>query len=152
MRHFSLRKVLPLVSAGLMLAACGGAPDETLEPSGTAPESAPSALSTEGASLTAPSVSLSCARVSVTAIECTASVSGGVAPYTYFWGQQRFLYMTNRYYNSTFNQGTATHRFSCIEQSEEFPGQFDMKPKAYVVDATGAQPYTTYSGTWFGCG
>ncbi len=151
MRRFSLRDVLPLVSAGLMLAACGGGPEES-ESSGAQSESASSALAPEGAALTAPSVSLSCARVSATAIECTASASGGVAPYTYFWGQQRFMYSTNRYYSSTFTEGGATRRFSCIEQSEQYPGEFDMNPKVYVVDSTGAQSSSAYFGSWFGCG
>jgi hypothetical protein len=143
MRRFSLRVVLPCVPAALMLAACGGAPQDGLD----APE-ADSHLGTSEAGLSA---SLSCSRTSSTLITCTATPLDGVAPYTYLWGQNTYLYDMNRTYFSPLTEGGTTHTYFCHEPGPDTEPMTRIRPRFQLQDATGTMTGAYLSAQWYEC-
>lgn len=151
MRRSAIRDCLSLGSAVLLLGACGGAPEDLQESSAPVADSAAAQADGEVASLSAPTVSLSCARPPASNLTCTASASGGVPPYRYFWTQTTFRYDTGRYYNGVPQEGGASRTyFSCIEPNEVFPAEFEINPRVSVNDATGAYAAAS-AGQWFTC-
>ncbi|MCY1016660.1 hypothetical protein [Pyxidicoccus sp. MSG2] len=144
MRCFSLRDALLLAPAALMLAACGGAPREGLD-------SATQEDSTLGTSEAGLSASLSCSRTSATTITCTATPTSGVAPFTYLWGQNGYLYVEDFSYSSTMNEGSATRTYYCDELPPGTPPSERIKPKFQLRDATGATTGTYLSADWYYC-
>ncbi len=102
---------------------------------GAAPED--SQLASQSSSLAAPTASLSCSQSVTAGVECIASASGGVPPYTYFWGQYTYVAMTNRTYSSLMYEGSPTHGplGSCYPPSEQWPMESRLRVKLYVVDS-----------------
>ncbi|QSQ20047.1 hypothetical protein JY651_32865 [Pyxidicoccus parkwayensis] len=132
MQRFALRDALPLVSTALLMAACGGAPQEGLD-------SAPEAGSNLGTSQAGLSVGISCSRTSYQDITCTASGSGGVPPYTYFWSEQRNLFVPPRTDIISAGSGPSTTQvFFCWQPDETSPGDYSSRYRVSVKDSTGA--------------
>lgn len=152
MQRLARRAWVPVVAAVVVMTACGGAefedgiepPSEDAQSQAIAPPSLDAALST-------PVVSVSCARSSVAELSCTTAVTGGVPPYSYYWGRRLHWYRTNRTYESTFNPGGATGFAFCYETGPGIPAEERVKPKVYVIDAMGVQSSTVHSSDWFEC-
>ncbi|NTX34769.1 hypothetical protein HUA78_09990 [Myxococcus sp. CA033] len=142
------RSLVAVLAASLSLTACDGAPE--LEPSAGEPISEEVGTTTEalGANLTAPVASMTCTRPPGGNLGCVGSASGGVAPYTFYWGQLTYLYETNKTYSSLFY---TLFVFDCFAPSETFPAVSSIRPKMYVVDATGAQSSVIYYPDWVVC-
>ncbi|MCP3168081.1 hypothetical protein [Myxococcus qinghaiensis] len=145
------RSLVAVLAASLSLTACGGAPELESSPGEPVPEEVGNGTEALGANLTAPVASLTCTPPPVGHLDCVASASGGVPPYTFYWGQQTFRYDTNKVYTSLFNPGTTLRSYGCYEPSETFPAEVDVKPKMYVVDSTGARSSTVYYPAWVPC-
>jgi|GEM_PF-5665282 len=146
------RSLVAVLAATLSLTACGGAPALESSPGEPVPEEAGSGTEALGASLAAPVVSLTCTRPPGEPLRCVASASGGVEPYTFYWGQQTYLYATEKVYNSLYSPGTTQRGYySCLEPSEEFPAWSEIRPKMYVVDSTGAQSNGVSYPAWVPC-
>jgi hypothetical protein len=144
MRRFSLRVVLPLVPAALMFAACGGAPQEGLD-------SAPEAASNLGTSEAGLSAAFSCSRTSNTLITCTATPLDGVGPYTYLWGQNTYMYETNRTYFSPLTEGSSTRSYFCYEPGPDTVPTTRIRPRFQLQDATGTMTGAYLSAQWYEC-
>ncbi|MCP3139119.1 SprB repeat-containing protein [Pyxidicoccus xibeiensis] len=152
MRRSAIRDWLCLGSAVLLLGACGGAPEDLRESSEPVADSAAAQADGEVASLSAPTVSISCARPAASNVTCTASASGGVPPYRYFWSQTTYRYDTNRNYHGVAQEGGASRTyFICTEPNDIWPAEFNIKPWVYVLDATGVQSMLAYNAQWFTC-
>ncbi len=143
MQRSSSRCFLFLVPAVLLAAACGGTEN---------PEAATTAAVPGSASLElfeVPVASLACSQEP--GLACTASVTGGVPPYTYFWSHQTYVYQTKRVYSSSAHEGGLTRGFGCLMPEDFGNPWMDMNARLYVKDATGAQSATVSSG-WYTCG
>ncbi|NTX02721.1 hypothetical protein HUA74_07035 [Myxococcus sp. CA051A] len=141
------RSLVAVLAASLSLTACGGMPEG--EPS--AGEPIPEDVGTASKALVVPVATLICTRPVGGSLGCVASASGGVAPYTFYWGQQTYRYDTNKVYTSLFNPGTTLRGYGCYAPTETFPGDTSIKPKVYVVDSTGAQSSTVVHPDWVPC-
>ncbi|MFP2925959.1 hypothetical protein ACLESO_12220 [Pyxidicoccus sp. 3LG] len=145
------------LAASLQLACGMETPlDENESPDPAAPtdlDSEDSRLASESSNLTGPTVSLSCSQSSA-GVACSASASGGVPPYTYFWGQMTYLVITNRTYSSLMYEGSPTHGplTPCNPPTELWPLEARIRVKAYVVDSTGVQSPLFIGSTWYDCG
>ncbi|GHG82068.1 hypothetical protein GCM10012319_35870 [Comamonas sp. KCTC 72670] len=152
MQRLARRAWVPVVVAGVVMTACGGAEfEEGSEPLAESAQSQAIAPPSPHAALSTPVVSVSCARNSVDGVSCTTSVTGGVPPYSYYWGVRLFLYWNNRTYDSSFNPGGATGFSYCHDPDVGVPPSEDIKPKVYVINATGARSNTAYDSHWFPC-
>ncbi|RYZ17357.1 MAG: hypothetical protein EOO70_02175 [Myxococcaceae bacterium] len=136
--------VLP-VSVGLLLTACGGPPSDEDVPS---PDDVDVQVAPNRATLSVPVVSIACAQAQYE-VNCSSSVTGGVPPYTYYWGERVYLYLTNRTYSFPFHTGGAESLFPCTYPGGETAGQ-DIDPRVYVIDSTGVRSATTSAG-WYSC-
>ncbi|WP_163996358.1 hypothetical protein [Pyxidicoccus caerfyrddinensis] len=129
MRRFSLRDALFLAPAALMSMACGGVSPEDLD-------SAPAEDSALGTSQAGLSVTLSCNRTSTSFIYCLTTATGGVAPYTYYWGMDGYDYTTGSVYTTLMAPGARLQKFSCTEPGPGAPAVRVIVPLLQVVDAT----------------
>ncbi len=112
------RSLVAVLAASLSLTACGGEPDLESNPGAPGPKEPGTTTEALGTNLAAPVVSLTCTPPPGGHLDCVASASGGVPPYTFYWGQQTYRYDTNRTYTSLFNPGTTLHTYGCYAPTE----------------------------------
>ncbi len=120
------RLTAPSLLAGLLLAACGGAPDSSLEaePLGTAQEALDSTLS--------------CTRTSTTTITCTGGASNGVSPYTPMWQELVEFSDGSTYDSGWYEGGGFTNYIYCRHSTVRWPADI-IQLRSKVRDATGAE-------------
>ncbi|MFY2560229.1 hypothetical protein ACN469_21645 [Corallococcus terminator] len=138
------RSLVAVLAASLSLTACGGAPELESSPGESIPEEVGTTTEALGTNLATPVVTLTCTPPPVGHLDCVASASGGVPPYTFYWGQQTYRYDTHRIYTSLFYPFAAQHSYGCYVPTETIPAEEAVKPKVYAVDSTGAQSSIVY--------
>ncbi|NTX08724.1 hypothetical protein HUA74_33565 [Myxococcus sp. CA051A] len=123
-----------VVALGLLLAACGDAPVESPAP----PEMAPHLPSTPDGQVHAMSLQafIVCDPPNVFT-SCEGYVTGGVAPYTFYFGRNIIEYETGRQYSVTGPGTGGWYPYGCTPPSEEQPATFDEQPTLRVRDALG---------------
>ncbi|MBN9685902.1 MULTISPECIES: hypothetical protein [unclassified Corallococcus] len=140
-----IRSFVLTVSVGSLLTACGGPPSDAESPS---PEDADMQAASGRTSLSVPVVTIACVQDTYD-VNCSSSVTGGVPPYTYYWGERIYIYLTKKTYNAPFHTGGSEYPFPCSEPGAGTPWQ-DIDPRVYVIDATGARSATASAG-WYSC-
>ncbi len=129
--------LVAMMGAGLFLLGCGGTMED-------AP--AEDTLGTGDAALSGLTVSHSCYQT-FNDMVCTATVSGGVPPYSYAWTEQRYVPAINRTYTSGFGSG-ATASSLCPEPDGTGTVVYTLRARVRVTDATGASVTTAYGDTF----
>ncbi len=152
MRMVTSRALLPMAIAVWVSAGCGGSEvDGGVGPPSEVAQAHAVVLPSIDADLAVPVVSISCVRTGVTDLGCTASVTGGVPPYSYSWGVRTYLIQNHQTFESSFSPGVGMEGFHCFRPTRDRPIVEHITPKVYVVDAVGTPSAIVYNGSWFPC-